>query len=88
MQASIEFEDITSRRMLTDLIAEHGSVAVTQNGTVILQAHRRQMEESIFATLELVSDPKLREDILKGLEDSRQGRVRPLSEMDRRYHAR
>ena len=35
MSVLVEFEEITSRRFLLDLIDRHGHVVITQNGEVI-----------------------------------------------------
>ena len=73
MSTLIEYEEITSRRMLMDLIDQHGHVVITQNEQVIFEANRRQNPDSIFATLELVSDPDLRKAILARTRRRRQG---------------
>ena len=87
MSALIEYEEITSRRMLLDLIDRHGHVVITQNERVIFEANRRQNPDSIFATLELVSDPVLREAIREGLEDADNGRVYSLEEVEQMIEA-
>ena len=68
MSVLVEFEEITSRRFLLDLIDRHGHVVITMNGEVIFETNR-QSPDSIFATLELVSDPDIREALREGLED-------------------
>ncbi len=83
----IEYEEITGRGFLTDLIDRHGHVVVTQNGDVIFEADRWQNPDAIFATLELVSDPAMREAIREGLEDDRRGRVYSLEEVERMVEA-
>lgn len=83
MSTLIEYEEITSRQVLMDLIDRHDHVVITQNGEVIFEANRRQNPDSIFATLELVSDPVLREAIREGIEDSDNGRVYSLEEVKR-----
>lgn len=40
MSTLIEYEEITSRRMLMDLIDQHGHVVITQNGQVIFETDR------------------------------------------------
>lgn len=87
MSTLIEYEEITSRRMLMDLIDQHGHVVITQNEQVIFEANRRQNPDSIFATLELVSDPDLRKAIREGLEDADKGRVYSLEEVERTIEA-
>ena len=83
----IEYEEITGRRFLEDLIARHGHVVITQKGEVIFEADRSQNPDSIFATLELVSDPAMREAIREGLEDDKKGRVYSLEEVKRMVEA-
>lgn len=87
MSTLIEYEEITSRRMLLELIDRHDHVVITQNGRVIFEANRRQNPDSIFATLELVSDPVLKQAILEGIEDADNGRVHSLEEVERMIEA-
>lgn len=62
-------------------------MVITQNEQVIFETNRRQNPDSIFATLELVSDPALREAIREGLEDADNGRVYSLEEVERMIEA-
>lgn len=86
MSVLVEFEEITSRRFLLDLIDRHGHVVITMNGEVIFETNRRQNPDSIFATLELVSDPDIREALREGLED-KGSRLYSVEEVERMVEA-
>lgn len=69
------------------MIDRHGHVVITQNGEVIFETNRRQSPDSIFATLELVSDPDIREALRVGLEDLKGSRLYSVEEVERMVEA-
>ncbi len=83
MSTLIEYDQITSRRMLLDLVEEHDHVVIVQDGSVIFETNRSQNPDAIFATLELVSDPHMREAILDGIDDLNHGREYTAEEAER-----
>jgi PHD/YefM family antitoxin component YafN of YafNO toxin-antitoxin module len=71
---------ITEARKLPDQAAKHEILAVTRRNKEVMAVMSWELYEGLLETLEVLSDPKLMNDLKKGIEDVKAGRTHSLSE--------
>jgi prevent-host-death family protein len=65
---------------LPDQAAKHEILAVTRRNKEVMAVMSWELYEGLLETLEVLSDPKLMNDLKKGIEDVKAGRTHSLSE--------
>ena len=65
---------------LPDQVAKHEILAVTRRNKEVMAVMSWELYEGLLETLEVLSDPKLMNDLKKGIEDVKAGRTHSLSE--------
>jgi len=65
---------------LPDQAAKHEILAVTRRNKEVMAVMSWELYEGLLETLEVLSDPKLMDDLKKGIEDVKAGRTHSLSE--------
>ncbi len=69
---------------LPDQAAKHQVLAVTRRNKEVMAVMSWEMYEGLLETLEIMSDPKLMENLKKGIDDVNAGRTHSLSEAHER----
>jgi prevent-host-death family protein len=65
---------------LPDQAAKHEILAVTRRNKEVMAVMSWELYEGLLETIEVLSDPKLMNDLKKGIEDVKAGRTHSLSE--------
>ena len=65
---------------LPDQVAKHEILAVTRRNKEVMAVMSWELYEGLLETLEVLSDPKLMNDLKKGIEDVKAGRTHSLAE--------
>ncbi len=65
---------------LPDQAAKHQVLAVTRRNKEVMAVMSWEMYEGLLETLEIMSDPKLMDNLKKGIDDVNAGRTHSLSE--------
>ncbi|MDY6839500.1 MAG: type II toxin-antitoxin system Phd/YefM family antitoxin [Thermodesulfobacteriota bacterium] len=69
---------------LPDEAAKDKVLAVTRRNKEVMAVMSWELYEGLLETLEILSDPELMQNLKKGIEDVRAGRVHSLSEAQKR----
>ncbi len=65
---------------LPDQVAKHKILAITRRNKEVMAVMSWELYEGLLETLEIMSDPKLMNNLKKGLDDVKAGRTYSLSE--------
>ena len=65
---------------LPDQAAKHKILAITRRNKEVMAVMSWELYEGLLETLEIMSDPKLMNNLRKGLDDVKAGRTYSLSE--------